>query len=322
MGPQMTDPEPRIDRIMRLCDEWCAAATPASGGLAIGPRTEQFRLSRNGIIFHDLTHEELQAACVGLARVLLRPGLNTVVDHDHLLLWSWLAQLLVSPSRAAAGDDREVRELLGVCVRAALAPTRPPTTDRYAWQLQRQIDDLIPFHLRWFGMHSHVVLAYLSFPALEGALKLACKNFVDLSGKAVAAFSVPGRRGGTRDYGPSFGRPQCSSLRDLLLLHQASVAIDPLRARLQEIRDHLAGLQAGTDGFDVLYDWRNSSLHGAASYPTIGGTVLTLALLIALDGVKADFETSRAATWQGVEWDAKTSADSHFRSPWSFYPLY
>ncbi len=119
----MTGSEPRIDRITRLCDEWCAAATPPGGGLAIGPSTEGLRLSKNGIVFHELTHEELQAACVGLTRVLLRPGLNTVVDDDHLLLWSWLAQLLVSPPGAGAGDDREVRELLSVCVRAALLTT-------------------------------------------------------------------------------------------------------------------------------------------------------------------------------------------------------
>lgn len=314
--------ESRVDLIRRLCGEWCAAASQPGGGMVIGQVTEQLRLNRNGIVFHELTHEELQAACVGLARVLLRSGLNTVVDQDHLLLWSWLAQLLVSRS-GGAGADREVRELLSVCVRAALAPTRPPTTDRYALQVQRQIDDLIPFHLRWFGMQSHVVLAYLSFPALEGVLKLACGSFVDLSGKAVVPFSVPARSGGgTNDYGPSSGRPQCSSLRDLLLLHHASVAVDPLRARVQEIRDHLASLQPATDGFDLLYDWRNSSLHGAASYPTIGGTVLTLALLIALEGVKADFETSRAAAWQGVEWELRTGADSRSRSPWSFYPPY
>src|SRR5205823_2454493 len=127
--------ESRIDRIRRLCDEWCAAASQPGGGMAIGQATEQLRLSRNGIVFHELTHEELQAACVGLARVLLRPGLNTVVDDDHLLLWSWLAQLLVSRSGGvAAGTDREVRELLGVCVLAALAPTRPPAADRHAWQ--------------------------------------------------------------------------------------------------------------------------------------------------------------------------------------------
>jgi len=98
--------------------------------------------------------------------------------------------------------------------------------------------------------------------------------------------------------------------------------VDPLRTCVREIREHLATLQRGTDGFNIVYDWRNSSLHGVASYPTIGGTVLTLALLIALEGVNADFETSRAATWQAVEWEVRTSAGSRFRSPRRFYPPY
>jgi len=285
---------------------------------------EQYQLYANSIAFHELSHAELQVACVELARVLLLRGASTIVDTDHLLLWTWIMQLLhsVQPRDPEAED---VHKLLALCVRAALASTRPPAADRHAWELQQKVEDLIPDHLRWLGIESHVVLTYLAFPALEGILKLSARAFVDLSGNVRAAFTVPPRTGSRlSDYAPAGtgkGRDRCSSLRDLLLLHSDRVAVDPLRARIAEMRDHIGSLHPGQDGFDVLFDWRNASLHGAESYPTIGGTVLTLALLIALEGIAAGFESLRVQTCQAVERDQQIRGRS-LRAPWSFYPPY
>ena len=65
------------DEIKRLCDSWCLAAQQPGGGFAIGGETEQYRLLRNGIQFHDLDFDQLVAAISGLTKVLLLPGLNT-----------------------------------------------------------------------------------------------------------------------------------------------------------------------------------------------------------------------------------------------------
>jgi hypothetical protein len=309
--------ESRADLIRRLCDDWCAAVRKPEGGFALGPRTEGFRLHRNGVVFHELEFEELQTACVSLGRVLLLSGLNTVIDYDHFLLWSWLGQILVSRDRKSRPqDDREVRELLGVCVRAALGPFRPPPVDEYTWHLHGEIDRLTPFHLGELGNNTHRVLAYLSFPALEGILKIACSNYVSLSGAVLSPFSVLSRSGRAIKYVPSGRRNRCSSLRDLLLLHYERVAAVPLRTCIREVRDHIGALQSGADGFDVLFDWRNSSVHGSASWHTIGGTVLTLALLIALEDVRGDFEVCRTEAFRMVQRESGIG----IRSPWSYYP--
>lgn len=306
--------------IEQLCDSWIAAASQPGGGLALGPATERFRLRNNGIVFHELSFEELQTAFVALTRVLLQPGLNTIIDTDHLQFWAWIAQLLlVQTSANPAARDREVKHLLALCVRAALAPSRPQAADRYTWELQRQIDQLVPFHLRELGHNAHSVLSYLSFPALEGVLKLWCSTFVDLTGKVIDSFSVPDRGGGATTYDPS-GRSRCNSVRDLLLLFHSRVGSPSLIPRMDQIRAHIAALQAGRDGFDILYDWRNSSLHGETGFPTIGGTVLNLALLISFEELAGTFEVRRAATLKQVEWESRTSAMAGHRGPWSFYP--
>lgn len=83
--------------INSLCNKWCEASSKPEGGLAIGQKSEQFRLLANGMVFHELTHDAVCAALVGLSKVLLRPGMNTVVDQDHYGIWSWCAELLLSP---------------------------------------------------------------------------------------------------------------------------------------------------------------------------------------------------------------------------------
>jgi hypothetical protein len=55
------------------------------------------------------------------------------------------------------------------------------------------------------------------------------------------------------------------------------------------------------DPFDVVYRWRNSSLHGQASLPTIRGTVFNTAILVALDAISADYDSMRDRALENVE---------------------
>jgi len=73
----------------------------------------------------------------------------------------------------------------------------------------------------------------------------------------------------------------------------------------------------------VVYRWRNSSLHGSTSIGLIGGTVLMLALLVALDCAKRefDFDTMRKDADEFVtnmeEMSARAGGQ---RMPWHYYP--
>ena len=163
-----------------------------------------------------------------------------------------------------------------------------------------------------------LILVYLAFPVLEAILKKTCAQFVDYDGRVVSSFDVTRSDGGVHSY-RSGGR--CGSIRDLLfLLHQRVASAELVRA-LDYLRRHLQSLDA-RDPFDLLYDWRNASLHGQTSFPTIGGTVLNTALLIALDSVKDDYERIRGETRERVDRDVEGARVAGLQSPWSFYPPY
>ncbi|MGL6091120.1 MAG: hypothetical protein ACRC07_13845 [Pseudomonas paracarnis] len=308
--------------IERLCDNWIAASSQG-GVLVSGIETEKFRLMANGVQFHELDHETLCVALLSLSKVLLRPGLNTVVHHDHFAAWSWCGQLLVSGySMIFPIEEREIQALYEASIHAALVGCRKPSMTPEEWSELCRIDALQPHHSKQLLQHSSLVLAYLTFPLLEAVLKRACAAYVAFDGQVVSAFSVPGKQSAPKPklYGPPGepGNHKCSSLRDLLFLHSAVVASPNQKALLDRFRDHLTTLDAAQDPFDLIYSWRNQSLHGSTNFQTIGGTMLSLALLISLFEIEQSFEERRLKTLDICRWEA----DSPCKTPWSFYPPY
>jgi hypothetical protein len=302
--------------IRNLCDRWCDASTTPGGGTAIGHQTEQFRLLANGIVFHELSHAGVCVALVALSKVLLRPGMNTIVDQDHFGIWSWCGELLLNPRATVfAAQQREIKSLFEASLHAALAHCRKPAASREEWQAQRQAERQLPHHAQQLLHGSSLVLAYLSFPLLEAILKRACASFINLDGTVTTQFQAPRRNGTMREYKP---QDQCSSIRDLLHLHHTKAAPAPLRALIDEFKSHIQFLDSSKDAFDLIYQWRNDSLHGTSNYQTIGGTILSLALLIQVFEIETDFEQRRQRAIEHCRWEAQ----SGHKSPWSFYPPY
>lgn len=308
--------KPSAQEIIKLCEEWCLASKTPEGGMAIGPSTEKYRLLANGVVFHKLGYEALCSALIGTAHVLLRPGLNAIVDMDHMFLWSWCGELLLSPrSEFFPRDQHEIRTLAETTVRASLVHCKKPPQSRKKWGEQRQIDDLQSHHAKQFLLQSHLVLAYLIFPLLEALLKRARSQFIDFDGRVKSQFSVPKEQGRQKQYNPN---NICSSLRDLLFLHYGTVANADLVIKLDAFRANFAELDDSVDPFDLIYSWRNQSLHGAATFQTIGGVLLNLAFLIAIFELKDRFDEHQDRTFEHCRWEAQTD----HRSPWSYYPPY
>jgi hypothetical protein len=302
--------------ISKLCDDWCAAASPQGGVTVFGGNTKKYRLLANGVVFHDLDHEALCAAVVGLSKILLRPGFNTVIDQDHFGLWSWCGELLLSPpAELFPKDQHEIKSFYEATIHASLANCRKPPNSKEEWEAQNRIHDLQPHHAKQLLQKAHLVLAYMAFPLLEAVLKRACASYVTFDGQVVTAFTVSMPQGNSRTYAP---QGQCSSLRDLLLLHHSSVATPRLRLLMDKFRDHIRLLDASKDPFDLLYSWRNQSLHGSTNFQTIGGTVLNLSLLISLFEIEQNFDQHRTKILEHCSWQAQTG----HRSPGSFYPPY
>ncbi|MCE2597406.1 hypothetical protein K6Y31_21795 [Motilimonas cestriensis] len=200
------------EKILELCDSWCEAVQLPEGGIGIGGESEQYRLLRNGVQFHELDYDGLKATITGLSKVLLLPGLNTVVDQDHFGLWSWCAEIILSRESGAFEDNEyELRKLFETCVRASLAHCKKPAPSREEWDQQVQRDQLIPHNAKFFIQESGLALAYLVFPLLEGICKKLCFEFISMDGRVVRCFSVPTRNGGTKDYDPNgrWNQKQC-----------------------------------------------------------------------------------------------------------------
>ena len=309
------------EEITRLCDAWCAASTTPEGGMAIGRTSEQYRLLANKIIFHELDYQALCAAILGTAKVLLRPGLNTIIDQDHFWLWAWCGELLLSPrAKIFSHEQHEIKTLFETSIRSSLAGCRKPPANREEWEEQNRISELQPHHSKYFLNNSHVVLSYLGFPLLEAVTKRACSVYVDFDGSVISQFQVLRRNGTPKSYDPSgsYSQQQCSSLRDLLFLLFNQAADQDLVHSLDIFRTHLSNLDNTLDPFDLIYKWRNQSLHGSINCQTIGGTLLSLSLLIAISEKKQNFEQHRNKILEHCRWEVR----SGYRSPWSYYPPY
>lgn len=291
------------EQITRLCDDWLAAVMQPDGTIAIGAASERFRLRSNGVNFHEIDFDAFCASIVGLTKVVLLHGLNAVVDADHHLLWSWCAEILLChQADVFQAEQRELRQLLVTAIHCALAGSRDPNFRPNDCRRENLINQLQNIHARELVSNSLLAMAYLAFPLLEGLLKLRCAAFVDMSGKVLADFDVPkrgGESGRVKEYGPDRTRDrQCNSIRDLLMLYRRRVAGDAVGRCLDEIFARLEHLEEKS-GPDALADWRNSSLHGARSFPTIAGTVIGCALLVAIDGMAGRYGDLRHVALEG-----------------------
>jgi hypothetical protein len=145
----------------QLCNQWCEAAQNEGDGFTVGQNTEKFRLLRNDVQFHELCYFQLLASVEGLTKLLLLPGLNTVVDHDHCGLWSWSAEVILSIEVGYFNDEeRDLKKLFEIVIRSSLTNCKKLTATKEEWQGQDEIDNQISHNVRDFF---HCVLVVLRF---------------------------------------------------------------------------------------------------------------------------------------------------------------
>ena len=306
----------RKQEIKSLCEQWCSSVKTPDGGMAIGANSEKYRLFANGVRFHELDHQALLASILGLSKVLLLPGLNTIVVDDHFGLWSWCAEVLVgSRSEYFSNEEHEMKSLFQASIRASLVNCKKPARSSEEQQLQYESEQKIPHHARYFLYDSSLILAYIGFPLLESTLKRVSSTYLNMDGTVKSTFQVKNRAGKPRPY--KIGA-QCSSIRDVLNLVYDEIADSELKVLLQEFRVHISSLDDSQDPFDLIYSWRNQSLHGSTNFQTIGGTLLNLSLLLCIYSLKDNYEELRNKV---IEHCRREENHDH-KSPWSFYPPY
>lgn len=281
-----------------------------------------------------LSFEDLCAALITYQRTLFEPAGITIVWGGELWLWAWITQLLIAPpliaddgsytQRLLPRDDYEnaVTYLLKLTCRTALAdiPTRD-IASKEEWMAEMQRKRMTEWNAQEMIREKNGVLAYLSFPLLEGITKLRCPGWVTLDGEPLQRWVSP--KGG-RPYDPTDTRPRkYSNVRDLLwLLHQQVGDADE-RAGLDAFRAQLRSAVPTTDPYQLVFDWRNAALHGADLLTRVGHTVYNLALLIGLYAIRARFDAIRAEAADLLEQIRKrdaTMGPPATESPFYFYP--
>jgi hypothetical protein len=297
--------------IKRLTELWRKAALNAGGGFQLSAETEQYRLRANGIGFHELDYDGLRTAAVELTKLLLLPGSNTITDQDHYLLWAWCAELLIGRNGPLSRLDREISVLAQTAARTALSSAVPPS--REAFERARQAYLLLSNSAGQYLTSSQIVLSYLCFPLLEAIARRACSAFLDINGQVLQSF--PRSSGGLYQVGK-----RCSNVGDVLRLLRDQVADSTLQADMNELLSHVAGIAGSIDGYETVFVWRNSSLHGEATHQAIGGTIFTLALLIALDDIKTNYVQLRDSAFMRVQCRIGMTGSMPQFLPMSFYP--
>ena len=91
----------KTQMILQLCDAWRAAHVRPDGSGVEDDSTRQLRLLANGIRFHELDVDELEAACVGLTETMVPRGLGGFICSDHYKFWGWCVQLFLTTSMSA-----------------------------------------------------------------------------------------------------------------------------------------------------------------------------------------------------------------------------
>lgn len=309
-----------VELIKTLCNRWKDEALNENGSIMIG-KSEAFRLINNGIAMHELTIKELEVCCIELTQLLLLSGMNTIISEDHQWFWAWIGEIVNNRNINYFNkeNEREIKELFSICIRSTLAGIEKPPRSHYE-SLERfnyRKAHPLEHNLNELNMNKSLILSYISFPLLEGILKKFCNEYVLLSGKVIRNFKVVRGSGYNKLYknGESI-----NSIQDLLLLVIQIVGDIHLVEDLNIILEHIAMLdkENTNDPCKIIYNWRNSSLHGETSYSTIGGTILNIVIIIILHSIEDTYNKHLSNILDDVRWNVETKC----MSPSAFYPPY
>lgn len=310
----MSTGEDRSAQIRELCTQRRDASF-ANPSAAFTPGVG---LLENGLQFHELSYPEMRTGLTQLTRYLLLPQQSTFVQDDHIWCWAWCAELLdgFGSPYFDESSELELQHLFRTICRAVLLYSNQNSAGILAGLNRKWL------HASGILRESGLVSTYLSFPLLEGLLKKECSSYVDMNGQVKQAFTVPQEKGSNRTY--AMNSKACSSMADLLWLVHNN-ADEDLRGDLDEIGNHLRELEPSCRyGFSVLYRWRNASLHGQTLHTTIGGTVLNLAMLIALASFKDSYNDLRergVSRLRAAQFHKRNGPDED--TAWiSYYPPY
>ncbi|SDU88102.1 hypothetical protein [Pseudomonas mucidolens] len=276
------------DQITSLCENYRKAAYVQPGRAEMGQKSESFRLLEHGLEFHNLDFDELIASILGLTSTLSDPGLS-IISSDHTALWSWCGEFLFGVrSTFFEGEKPNLKPLFKNAILVSIAHSKAYDP--------REID-------------LSLILSYIVFPLLEAILKRAACEYMAPDGSVIKPFHKPD---GKNLY---TNKNTCSNLYAMLTLHYTHIASPELKKDLDTYKAHIELLDKEKSPFEMIFFWRNDTLHGNLHYPTIAGTLLNLCLLIIIHELKDQYNERRDTLVQRIEWFFCKSPDAFLYYP-------
>lgn len=278
----------KIALIESLYDEYIHSVTGPNNSLQIGRDSNKYRLLENNILFHECSYEEIQACLVYLCKTSLINNVLVATYNDHFCLWSWCINLLIERHGAYYDSEREpeLKMLFEMCSSAAMSI--------HAWDIHAPME-----HVRNYAeLHSArnnyfsgefnnkkgFALSYLCFPLLESVTRKYCNEYVNYDGTIKKDFTITQNNGNSREY--KTGKT-ISNLCHMLYLVTSTTKDEKLKKSIISACEIFKS--NNKKGFEAIFSWRNSSLHGESNHAGIGAALFTLSLLVMLDKIKNEY---------------------------------
>lgn len=285
-----------VDEILILGDRYLAQVAISPGGIGLDGSADHLRLVRVPVHFHEQDADQLCACLANVAKTTILANGGAIISDDHHYVWAWCLQMIAYSGKQFLANEEE--RLFRSALHLALMelPTRGT-----------------PTHCAAVSHDSSHHLAYCAFPLLEHVCKASVSAWIDNYGSVLKAFHLAGDR-------PYPVGSICSNFGTVLRLYLTHGS-SPLTAKLfNYFLTHLAAVEGGQYGASILTKWRNAALHGTERQTYVGAALLCLALVVAVDKYRSEFEARADEMVRMLEAGFRFRHPSADRGPFIVYP--
>jgi hypothetical protein len=139
--------------------------------------------------------------------------------------------------------------------------------------------------MRSYNPHSkifsniHTISAFMSYPLLEGLLKILSNDDINLDGTIKRNNRVQKVSSGGGFYQAG---DECSNLVDLLVHYEENLATNVVASVLEEMREELTifGDKPKNLTYSLISSWRNAALHGELKHDFQYGIILNVICIL------------------------------------------
>jgi len=195
------------------------------------------------------------------------------VELDSLWYWALTHDVILSSNDQSDFDKSPMRPLFEVLIAAHLAKLSDAPRNSAIGRLNRVISDAVSQPTKDLVSHTHLILSYLCYPALEGLTKQAMSPYIDSNGCVAKTF-----HDGRRQWNVGQKVNRLETLLRALEKNAGNLLKPDLSMDLRDFRLEVEKLisvrkQSG-DGWDFIYRQRIVSAHGVAS-PELRSSLIT-----------------------------------------------